>query len=313
MSTIYVNTVAPQSGTTVTVSNKFAVTGTMHAAGIASGSVAGPGSYIALNPSNQLVLTASGGGGITQANQGNNRVITSVDADNINAEANLSFDGTDLTLAGNVSGSGTAQFVGATTLGNTLNVTGATTVAAISGSGTAQFVGATTLGNSLSVSGGINQGGPGDAGYTNTLNGTTALIGAPVIWNWGGFYSAGITVQSTNHGGAGALSVTQGQYQLAPTAALPLTLGNPSPESSTGQWIDFVHAKGSFAVTLTPTTTLGPWDTIITTEVGQGYRLAWVSSSANVDGTSMGWTVVDRYGSGAASGAADPIMPTITA
>ena len=124
MSTLYVNTIAPQSGTTVTVSNKFAVTGTMHAAGVASGSVAGPGSYIALNPSNQLVLTASAAG-ITQANQGNNRVITSVDADNINAEANLSFDGTDLTLAGNVSGSGTAQFVGVTTLGNNLYVTGA--------------------------------------------------------------------------------------------------------------------------------------------------------------------------------------------
>ena len=40
--------------------------------------------------------------GYTVANQGNNRIITSVDAENGNAEANLSFDGTTLTVVGNI-------------------------------------------------------------------------------------------------------------------------------------------------------------------------------------------------------------------
>jgi len=40
--------------------------------------------------------------GYTVANTGNNRVITSVDATNGNAEANLTFDGTTLTIAGNI-------------------------------------------------------------------------------------------------------------------------------------------------------------------------------------------------------------------
>tara|TARA_R100000152_G_C6771333_1_gene197845 strand:+ start:697 stop:1854 length:1158 start_codon:yes stop_codon:yes gene_type:complete len=47
----------------------------------------------------------AGGSSISQANQGNNRVVTSVDATNINAEANLTFDGSTLTVAGNVTSS----------------------------------------------------------------------------------------------------------------------------------------------------------------------------------------------------------------
>jgi len=62
---------------------------------------------------------------------------------------------------GAISGSGTLQAVGATTLGATLNVSGAATLAAnldataISGSGTLQMVGGTTLGQSLHVSGAL--------------------------------------------------------------------------------------------------------------------------------------------------------------
>ena len=44
-------------------------------------------------------------GGLTQANQGNNRVVTSVDANNINAEANLTFDGNTLKAVGYVTSS----------------------------------------------------------------------------------------------------------------------------------------------------------------------------------------------------------------
>ncbi len=44
-------------------------------------------------------------GGLSQANQGNNRVVTSVDANNINAEANLTFDGNTLKAIGYVTSS----------------------------------------------------------------------------------------------------------------------------------------------------------------------------------------------------------------
>ena len=44
-------------------------------------------------------------GGLSQANQGNNRVVTSVDANNINAEANLTFDGDTLKAVGYVTSS----------------------------------------------------------------------------------------------------------------------------------------------------------------------------------------------------------------
>ena len=96
-------------------------------------------------------------------NAANNRVVTSVDSSTINGEASLTFDGTSLVIAGNVSGSGTLQAVGATLLGNTLAVSGsttlqglsaqATTATTISGSSTLQAVGAATLGSTLNVSG----------------------------------------------------------------------------------------------------------------------------------------------------------------
>jgi len=65
----------------------------------------------------------------------------------------------ELTIGGNVSGSGTLEIVGNTYLGGTLNVTGASTFSsltkttAVSGSGGLQFVGPAILGNTLVVSG----------------------------------------------------------------------------------------------------------------------------------------------------------------
>jgi len=71
----------------------------------------------------------------------------------------------ELTIGGNVSGSGTLENVGNTFLGGTLNVTGAATMAGkvsvdneISGSGTLQAAGATTLGAALHVSGNVGLG-----------------------------------------------------------------------------------------------------------------------------------------------------------
>ena len=55
---------------------------------------------------------------------GNNRVITSVDGNAVQGEPNLTFDGSQLSVTGDVSGSGTLQAVGATTLGSNLSVSG---------------------------------------------------------------------------------------------------------------------------------------------------------------------------------------------
>jgi hypothetical protein len=57
-------------------------------------------------------------------NASNNRIITSVDSSTINGEASLTFDGSILKVAGNVSGSGTLQMAGNAFLGGNLNVTG---------------------------------------------------------------------------------------------------------------------------------------------------------------------------------------------
>ena len=55
---------------TGTFAGDLNITGTITAAGIASGSIAGAGSYVGLNSNNQLVLTASaGGGGGTDTNE----------------------------------------------------------------------------------------------------------------------------------------------------------------------------------------------------------------------------------------------------
>ena len=58
-----------------------------------------------------------------------------------------------VSVTGDISGSGALQAVGATILGSTLNVSGASILNGVSGSGTLQAVGATTLGSTLNVSG----------------------------------------------------------------------------------------------------------------------------------------------------------------
>jgi len=95
----------------------------------------------------------------------------------------------ELTVAGDVSGSGTLQAVGNAFLGGTLNVTGATTLAAnttftnISGSGTIQSVDHVYVGNNLFISGNIDIAGgfalgsdaEGDMYYRNSAGALTRL------------------------------------------------------------------------------------------------------------------------------------------
>ena len=82
--------VTGSSALALRVSGSSAFTGSMFVSGTVSGSFTGDGSSL------------TGIAGYTVANSANNRVITSVDATNGNAEANLSFDGTTLTIVGNI-------------------------------------------------------------------------------------------------------------------------------------------------------------------------------------------------------------------
>jgi len=80
--------------------------------GVATGT-ATTASYLALDSSNNLILTSSGGfrniyvsaSILTYTNASNNRLVTSVDATSVNSEANLTFDGTILTVTGQVTAS----------------------------------------------------------------------------------------------------------------------------------------------------------------------------------------------------------------
>jgi len=86
------------SGSTVTID------GLLVGAGIASGSLSGPGSYVGVNDAGQLVLTASSGGTgtVTISNDGDNRLVTAAGDGSVNGEANLTFDGSDLFITGNI-------------------------------------------------------------------------------------------------------------------------------------------------------------------------------------------------------------------
>ena len=77
--------------------------GSIYASNIGSGSVAGAGSYVALGPNNQLILTASsgGGGGTTINNATENEIVTVAgNTSQLDAEANLTFDGSTVRLKG---------------------------------------------------------------------------------------------------------------------------------------------------------------------------------------------------------------------
>ena len=58
-------------------------------------------------------------------NSGNDRIVTSVDSVTVNSEANLTFDGTTLTVAGVISGSGNIS--GSAFYGDGSNLSGVST------------------------------------------------------------------------------------------------------------------------------------------------------------------------------------------
>jgi len=96
-------------GTSITASNNTLIQGTLAIDGIADVSAS--------------IASAGGGGAVaTYTNGSDNRIITSTGTDGINGEANLTFDGTSLTLTGNITASGNVSASG-TIVGSNLSGT----------------------------------------------------------------------------------------------------------------------------------------------------------------------------------------------
>lgn len=78
------------------------ITGSFYMANIASGTIAGPGSYIGVDSNGKFVLSTpeGSGGGTTINNATENEIVTVASTTSeLDAEANLTFDGATLTAA----------------------------------------------------------------------------------------------------------------------------------------------------------------------------------------------------------------------
>ena len=131
------------------------VSGDVTIDGIASGSIAGSGSYLAINTDNKVVLSlidAGGSAAITSyTNAADNRIVTSVDSSTVNGEANLTFDGSILTVTGDVSATGDITLNDAgtdnTAIRGSLGVSGSTTLGDASGDSVTVVAQTITLSN----------------------------------------------------------------------------------------------------------------------------------------------------------------------
>lgn len=108
-----IGTVTPNASLAVSGNLRVTVSGDpIQFNGVATGTTTSA-SYLALDSSNNLILTSSGGfrnihvsaSILTYTNASNNRLVTSVNSTSVNSEANLTFDGTILTVTGQVTAS----------------------------------------------------------------------------------------------------------------------------------------------------------------------------------------------------------------
>ena len=289
------------------------ITGTISADGVSSGSLDGGGSYIGLNSSNQFVLTAAGGSSaVTALNNATANELVTVGATitELDAESNLTFDGTTLqgsTLHVSASSISAPGFVvsaagavsGASIISNT-SIQGLAAIAAGHGvtTGTIVSTGAnstSSFGGNVIITGSIHMSGSITLGSGHqhraasthkdgltpslTLNGGAITLGGGAINSAGTITSAGAGVSAFQHywpgatvGAAnGVLSLGYDQYILAPTGHGVYTLANESKLSQ----LTFSHYSGQFNATVTFATTLGGWTAIRTSLPGQGYKVQW--------------------------------------
>ena len=165
------------------------VSGAVTMTAVSSGSAAGPGSYVAVDPNGALVLDTpaggGGGGGISFNGSTANGVVTYGNATTADVESNLTFNGSTLAITGDLTSTSNISGSGGFSAGSGVQTTGN-----ISGSGTLNINGAASLNNGLDVlgaitatttlssSGGVSAGGGLQATGNLSGSGTLAINGA---------------------------------------------------------------------------------------------------------------------------------------
>jgi len=186
------------SGSTALLSGTLSVSGAITAHGISSGSIGGPGSYIGLNTSNQLVLTASAAGGGGTSPGGIDTEVQYNNGGSFGGVASLTYnDGTghlnvldDKKLYFGTGGESSIEYdengtnrliISGSATG--IEITGSTyLIGALSGSDTLHIAGAATFGSTIAATGsvaaaGVTSTGPISGSSTLQAVGNTTLGG----------------------------------------------------------------------------------------------------------------------------------------
>ena len=186
--------VTGSSALALRVTGSSAFTGSMFVSGTVSGSFIGDGSSL------------TGIDGYAVANSANNRVITSVDSENGNAEANMSFDGSTLSITGD-----------ATLTGTLTAATGTFVYQIVESSSTIITSGSNIFGDkqndiqqitgSLKVTGSVSSSAGFSGSFVGDGSGLTDLAGGGPFAQTGSFFATSNDIQIT--GSLNATSVTE--------------------------------------------------------------------------------------------------------
>jgi hypothetical protein len=192
-----------------TLGSTLNVSGAVTLAGPASGSAAGPGSFLGVTAAGLVVLDSAGGGSGDFSGPGSatDNAIVRFNGTGGKTGQNsgvLIDDNNDMTAVRHYSGSGTFETVGKAYFGHNVYVTGGVQAEALvaanagvksttySGSSTLEAVGATTLGSTLDVSGNVMTAGTFTIGANNPM----VLSLANGIQNVPGKYSGSSTLEN---------------------------------------------------------------------------------------------------------------------
>ena len=186
--------VTGSSALALRVTGSSAFTGSMFVSGTVSGSFIGDGSSL------------TGIDGYAVANSANNRVITSVDSENSNAEANMSFDGSTLSITGDATLTGTltaatGTFVYQIFESSSTIITSGSNIFGDKQNDIQQITGSLKVTGSVSSSAGFSGSFVGDG------SGLTDLAGGGPFAQTGSFFATSNDIQIT--GSLNATSVTE--------------------------------------------------------------------------------------------------------
>ena len=192
--------VTGSSALAVRVSGSTALTGSLFVSGAVSSSVGFSGSFQGDGSS------LTGIDGYAVANSANNRVITSVDSENGNAEANMSFDGSTLSITGDATLTGTltaatGTFVYQIFESSSTIITSGSNIFGDKQNDIQQITGSLKVTGSVSSSAGFSGSFVGDG------SGLTDLAGGGPFAQTGSFFATSNDIQIT--GSLNATSVTE--------------------------------------------------------------------------------------------------------